>query len=365
MQIYPRDLGTERYLSILRRRFTPAVLNHPAAAYHHANEFSLNRPDGGPSRLRRRVGRFWVRGLNLDEKTGEEAARIAWHSQHGVGIRVGMAILSSYLLMGFIMSLAAQAPPAVPLLLLMAWFGMCAGMLSTPRQALKRADEKALVLPEIEAMVPAARGRLERTYLNLVVDAMRQEGLSASAQNDIRAALRYLGETISRLPADAVPSANAAALRQESQERRAEAARETDSFVQKSLLRQADALAERAALAEQNGHSARRLSALRREARVQMDALRAVLVGFQQLGQADAAGALHLSETVERIAGEAQASAVAQRELDEEEIARLFGGPLPTPVAVPTPVQTQQVGLGQPPAQQPQTVSPRQWWRNQ
>ena len=49
----------------------------------------------------------------------------------------------------------------------------------------------------------------------------------------------------------------------------------------------------------------------------------------------------------------------------EEEIARLFGGPLPTPVAIPTPVQTQQVGLGQPPAQQPQTVSPRQWWRNQ
>jgi hypothetical protein len=97
-----------------------------------------------------------------------------------------------------------------------------------------------------------------------------------------------------------------------------------------------------------------------------MDALRAVLVGFQQLGQADAVGAQHLSETVERIAHEAQASAVAQRELDEEEIARLFGGPLPTPVAVPTPaVQTQQVGLGQPPAQQPQTVSPRQWWRNQ
>jgi hypothetical protein len=290
-----------------------------------------------------------------------------WGSQHGVGARVGLIIGSTYLLMGFFISIVAKAPFPVPLVLLSVWFGLCAAMLCAPRQALRRVDEKALTPNEVEAMLPTARGRLERKYLNLVADALRQEGLTASAQSDIRAALHCLGETISRLPSDAVPHSDAAALRQEAQERRTEAAHETDSFVQKSLLRQAEALEERATLAEQNGLSARRLSALRREARAQMEALRAVLVGYQQLGQPDAASAQQLAQIVQRIAGEAEATAVARRELDEDEIARLFGGPLPTPVAVPAPQQTrlQQVGSQTTqPAPQQQTVSPRQWWRN-
>jgi hypothetical protein len=365
MQIYPRDLGTERYLSILRRRFIPTTLQ--GAYAYQSNELALSRTSGRPARLRKRLGRYWVRGLDLDEKTGEEAAALTWGSQHGVGVRVGLIIVSTYLLMGFFITLAAGAPFPIPPLLFLAWLGLCTAMLTAPRQALKRADEKALTVSEVEALLPTARGRLERMYLNLVADAMRQEGLSASAQSDIRAALRYLGETISRLPAEAVPHADASTLRQEAQERRSEAARETDSFVQKSLLRQAEALEERATLAEQNGLSARRLSALRREARAHMDALRAVLVGYQQLGQTDTASAEHLSHTVQRIASEAEATAVAHRELDEDEIARLFGAPLPTPVAVPVAPQNQMQQVGtqaQQPAPQQQPVSSRQWWRN-
>jgi hypothetical protein len=114
---------------------------------------------------------------------------------------------------------------------------------------------------------------------------------------------------------------------------------------------------------------------------VQMDALRAVLLAFDQhnLGPTARATAQGLSETVNRVTAEAEAAALAHRELQDDEIAALLGRALPAPQAgtiSPAPVAPRTQPVAQPvqPAQQ-QTVggaaatstSPtpsRKWWRN-
>ena len=76
-----------------------------------------------------------------------------------------------------------------------------------------------------------------------------------------------------------------------------------------------------------------------------------------------------LSDAVSRVAQEAQAVAVARRELEEDELARLFGKPLPAdlprqPVAVPASASQSVIQPTTAPPQ-PQIIQSRNWWRNQ
>jgi hypothetical protein len=236
------------------------------------------------------------------------------------------------------------------------------------------AHDKAISQQELESLLPMARGRLERTYLNLALDILRADIPSESAQNDIRAALRHIGDVVTRLPADPVSTQDATTLRREAMELRQQASAEHDSVVASSLYRQAEALERRAALVAQNSRSARRATALRREARTQMDSLRSVLVAYSQMGHIDTAAAGQLAEAVQRVSTEAQALGMAQQELEAEEIERLFGGHVPLEpiphVVQPVPQQVvQQVGTSHQPVQPTQptpqapTTPSRQWWR--
>jgi hypothetical protein len=127
-------------------------------------------------------------------------------------------------------------------------------------------------------------------------------------------------------------------------------------------------------LGESGSAAARRAKALRQEAMVQMDSLRAVLLAFDQVngGPLSRATASGLAETVGRVSAEAEAMAEAHRELQEQEIASLLGGALPAPQAgqvvtppirpfTPAPVQQQTIGNG---AAAPQSSPSRKWWRN-
>jgi hypothetical protein len=375
MELFPRDLGTERYLATLRRRLTPFAGTNNGVSTLTLDEAEPNQSRPRFRRVRgRRLRRYWVKDLNLDDETAEKLGGALWRGAPGINVRVGAIIVSIYLLMPTLITTAAGAPFFIPVLLLMMWALVTYAILLSPRQTIKKLHEKAITATEVETMLPNARGRLERSYLGLVLDALRTEVPSVSAQNDIRAALKDLGDTVMRLPADAVPMTDPATLRQQAQEQRAKAQAENDSFVRASLLRQAEGYERRAALSDENVVSARRQTALRREARIQMDALRAVLVAFQHTSQADASSVAHLSDAVSRVAQEAQAVSIARRELEEDEIARLFGKPLPSdlprqpvvaPAVAPQP-QTQAVGQGgAAPQPQPQVVPSRNWWRNQ
>jgi hypothetical protein len=374
MELTPHDLGNERFVSLLRRRVSPTGPNGQPGSTGWDN----TPPRRRVKRTRSRVRRYWVKDLNLDDETAEEVGEIVAKGMPGVGMGVGLFIFSLYLFLAMFIAGLASKSAAIPFVLFTLWASITPLILMSPRKSVKRMHEKPLTAAEVEAMLPHARGRLDRMYLNLVLDAIRQEIPSESAQADIRAALRHLGDVVASLPADPVSAQDAGELHREARERRQQAAVENDSVVQASLMRQADALERRASVAAINDRSSRRVSTLRREARTMMDSLRSVLVAYQQTAPADTASINQLSETVQRMASEAQAVAVAKRELEEEEIERLFGGPIPQPVTLvpqsapqtaPQNAQTppnnhQHTVQVQPtaPTQQPQVVS-RQWWR--
>jgi hypothetical protein len=376
MELTPRDLGTERYLSTIRKRVNPMTpQGTPANGMGQENTPVRRRG----RRIRSKVRRYWVRDLNVDEETADEVAEIVSKGMPGVGMRVGVFIFSLYLWLGIFITTLAHAPGAIPFMMFLIWATIMPLILLSPRKNVKQMHEKPLTVAEVEAMLPHARGRLDRMYLNLVLDAIRQEVPTESAKADIRAALRHLGDVVASLPADPVGVRDAGSLHKEAMERRQQAVVETDSIVQASLMRQAEALERRATVAAINDRSSRRASALRREARTMMDSLRSILVAYQQTAPTDTTSIGQLSEAVQRMAGEAQAVAVAKRELEDDEIERLFGGPLPQVVPVPVqPVQQPTTPVAQPaptnghnhtvqsqpstPTQQPQVVS-RQWWR--
>ncbi len=67
-------------------------------------------------------------------------------------------------------------------------------------------NQKPLSAAEIAALLPKADDELERAYLTLAMDVVRQE-LASGADQDLRSALRALGDAIDRLPPASFPTA--------------------------------------------------------------------------------------------------------------------------------------------------------------
>jgi hypothetical protein len=374
MDIYPRDLGTDNYLAIVRRRLSPVT----GMAHHRAHGMTAAAPtamDFKPMR-NQRLRSYWTRGLNLNEEEAEKVASLAWNSAPGTGARVVSIIFSVYLGIFTIATLASGVYPAT-IALFIGWMALIFAMMASPRQALHKAHQRALEPMEIENLLPTSRGRMETTYLNLIRDARETDVPSASAQEDIRAALRAMGETIAQLPAEPVRPQDAAALTRSVQALRTQAAGETDTVVRDSLLRQAATLEKQIGSADASAKAARRAQALRREVRVQMDALRAALLAFN-----DGALAVHqtgaltsaLSDAMQQVATETHAVALARQELADQELSGLLGTaplqhsqaapaviPIPQPVA--KPLLTPQPQVQETPPQQ-QVGQGKQWWRN-
>lgn len=369
MEIFPRDLGRDHYLDILRRRLSPLT---GATAARSPAIHDVPAAKRGASRL----ARFWTRGLGLEAKDIEKVGALTWSSAPGAGAKVGVFITSLYLI-GFSLIFLFSGEPGLFLFFLAIWLALFPVFLFSPRLSLKKAHRRALDATEVESLMPFARGRLDEAYLNLVRDALRAEIPSVSAQDNIRAGLRALGELIAGLPAERAPTEDGLSLRAAAQRLREQAARETDAIVRDSLLRQAATQEKRAGAADDTARLARRVQTLRREARVQIDTLRGVLVGFDASAtsivphqEAALASATQLAEAVQRAAQEAQAASIARAELENDEIAALLGRPTVPPATQP---QVQTLGNGaapapappQQPATPPQPPSPnRPWWRS-
>jgi hypothetical protein len=151
-----------------------------------------------------------------------------------------------------------------------------------------------------------------------------------------------VGDTVSALPGS--PLANGAddpvMLRSAADEKRRRADAETDSVSEVSLRRQAEADDRQAQILEYAGTAAKRARARHDETAGQLETLRSVLTVYAS--PENAAGLEQgtvLQDAVRRVAGEAVAASAAKRELEDGEIAALYGAPLPEP-------QVQMVGGG-------------------
>ncbi len=211
----------------------------------------------------------------------------------------------------------------------------------SPRLALRGVNTDAVTEAEIESFFSTARGELDRAYLNTVLDTVRQP-IPVSAGQDIRTALRAVGDTVSALPG--LPAEHGtddpAVMRSVAQEKRLRADAETDSLSQDSLRRQAEADERQAQILEYAGTAAKRERARYDETVGQLDTLRSVLTVY---ASPENAARLEqgtvLRDAVRRVAGEAVAASAAKRELEDGDIAAMYGAPLPEP-------QLQTVGGG-------------------
>lgn len=350
MDLFPIDLGKERYLRLLRRRaqmHRQRSLGSSPSASGDVGEVFFD----APKPRRGLLGRFWAGNLGLDADMEARAATVMGEAR-GAGLSISGTAVFVPVFLGFCFFPLLAAMLMVGslrggALLCLLWAGISAGMLFLhPRAVLHQLHGKPLTAGEIEALQGAARNRVERAYLTLVLDALRQPIPSPTAQADLRLALQALGDAVSGLPPEAFASEKeAGALRGEAAELREAAGREDDPIVADSLRRQADARERRAGLSGgEAAFSRRRAATLRREVREHIETLRAALPAFGA-AEANAAGVAAVSQAVRRVAVDAASVAQARSELDEE-------------------ILSAHIPAGAAPQKAPeQQVTSRQWWR--
>jgi len=367
VQVYLRDLGARRFVAVLNRR-AQASAGRTAGSPHALVTDPFLVTEAHPQRKRRRAAgralrRFWVRGLKLDSQT--EAVALAELSDAPLVILAAVLpiCLMPLLLMPGLVFLGIGGATPFFLWMLVAFLISAATAAFVPRSVLRQISRRPLTLAEADVLYETAtvrRDRLERAYLGLVRDVLACETVPAgAAQDNLRDALRSLGDTISRLPAsarDTRPHQDAAALGREAFDLKSRAATETDPLVAASLLRRAGALNQRANLrTPEQEAAARRARALRQELESHVETLRDGLLTFEA-GKMDASALKHLAQAVQHVSSDAQAVQEARAELDDEALAAVLSANM-APVATqqPTAPKVQQVGNG---------TGSGPWWRN-
>jgi hypothetical protein len=171
---------------------------------------------------------------------------------------------------------------------------------------------------------------LERSFLNLVRDVVRSQNVPKESEDELRAAIRAIGEALCRLPDAAEVGGGAGSLLAadqlaEAQMLYARAERESDSVIAGSLRRQANALEVAARASENTVAVSRRVRALRQELRAQIDVLRLTLPTWGRAGQSAGQPFANNAEvtlgniagSVQSVASEAVAMSEAHAELDD------------------------------------------------
>ena len=322
MNLLPTDLGLRRCVSVVRAVVTPGGLHQSAPSASIGDV----RPIGT-------LGRWWLRGLNLDDASG--AAILAAVRPATIGMVGGMAGgfgggfggPAIGMLMGAVFGHDRDAASLAVVGSLFGALGLSGIVLglSLPRTMLRRTLGTPLSEAHIDRLLASAEDDLERRYLTLVRDAVRIESAPEKVIAEVRAAIATLGQALDSLPANAKfdDGLDGDALRSEAEAVRARGLAEPDAVVSDSLLRRADALERQA---EALGHSAqaiRRAAALRDELSAQIDALRlglsAYYSGYSGGEPADPERLTRLASSARAVATEAGALALARAELDAPE----------------------------------------------
>ena len=303
MRVFPENAGGKWHIALVRQRAFRA-LNVPD---HRPMDLE------GASRPLGVLGRFWTKGLKLEDRARAKAVAAA-------GPIIGWWSFAGWLSTGLCGLFAAAAladgrPEVVTQAFAALGTASATGfLLALPRRALRRLHRTPLAAGEVEALLPLAADDLERAYLTLLRDAIRQEA-PASAEAGSREALETLGEAITRLPAVPAAPEEAAALHEEAAALAVAAGSEADPVVAASLERQAGALRQMIEVAARSERVSRQTAVLRSELATQIKALHAGLAALQ-MGAADGGHFARMAETVQQVARDAVSVAAAREELD-------------------------------------------------
>ncbi len=318
MNVFPQDLGGHWHIDLVQTRTARRFGRGEFQGMLTGPKNEVNKKPVLTSKALSWVSRFWSGGASIDETMRREG--LAGMAQRTARLRVLLGGAALFVVPAVGLAANGEMGGAVTMAVMGAWFGGLG--LMVPRTLFGRAHNTPLQAREIEALLPLAPGDLERSYLTLILDTitLSPETIPAEAQEQIRAALRALGQALDALPylAGGVSGASvgdADALRREAASVATEALNEPDPVTSASLSRQADALLRRADSLGRSATLVRRAQALRREMIAQTEALRAGLSGFHA-GATDIAGLSDLAAAVQNVAGEAGQIAYARAELD-------------------------------------------------
>ncbi|MGC4042384.1 MAG: hypothetical protein QM758_01090 [Armatimonas sp.] len=318
MDIRPTDLGSKRCAQLVLGRVAPYVSRSGAAQFP--------RSTVTPTSIGA-LGRYWLKGLDVDEETGAALLAATRGFTGGIvggfagGFGGGFGGPAIGMLAG---GLAGRGNDSTVMLILGSVFavagvgGIFAG-LTAPRAYLKRWASTPLSEGEIDALLHETSDALEKAYLGLVREAVRIQGAPEKAADEVRSAIKTVGEAIASLPPLPVMDGDlpdADALRADAAALHKKALAEADPVVSESLERRADALARQA---DALGHSQlglRRAAALREELSAQIEALRLGLSAYYTAGHTDETALTQLATSARAVAGEATSLARATAELD-------------------------------------------------
>ncbi len=205
MELYPGDLGKNRYLALLRRRAWASMHNTGARSgvgYAATAAVTLTSDEIKPSK--HPFLPFWTDKLRVrDNETRAKAASVAQSGGNGVGMTLASIFSATHLALPLGVWAAAAGNPELTVLLAGLWGVGVYGMWRyAPRHWLRKMDTVALSTTEVESLLPTARGNLERQYVSLALDILRVEIPSVSARTEIAASMAALGEAVSALPGD-------------------------------------------------------------------------------------------------------------------------------------------------------------------
>jgi hypothetical protein len=328
MQIQPQDLGARWHVAVVRyRALGTARINLPPRVGF--------------------LGRIWSWGSDVPEDVAAATLPLMIDQTGplvaGFGTGVGLISLAVILLSAFQPDIALPTAGVAGALL----YG---GIVAVPRRSFRRLHDRPVRHEEIEALKggkskfgeglvkrpsrgpimklfqsmkgSAARrpgDELENEFLTFVQDALTIQGISPTAEAEVRRVLRTIGETVAALPpADAPENEEVGDVLGDAEMLAARARREPDQIVADSLLRQADANVARARAMENNRKLRRRTQVLREEMLTQIRAVRSLLpslVSDAATAATDFGRFATLAASVQSIASEANSVADAREEL--------------------------------------------------
>lgn len=179
-------------------------------------------------------------------------------------------------------------------------------------------QDTPLTPSQMQGMIAQARDPLEREYLGAVLAAMMLPPVSeATAETQVREAIRALGAAIEQLPPPGGAPPSAPRLTNMAAALWDEAEREADPVVAATLRRRAETRERQAQTTTLIETLGRRNAALRQELSDQIDSLQTSLAAFRLAGVWSVGEMAEVSAGIQWVALKANALAAARLEMDD------------------------------------------------
>jgi hypothetical protein len=318
MNLTLADLGDSRAIALFQIRAAQQNNSTGPRSRLHGSLTAASAPNFLSRSWAKETGLGEEAGLSAIKKTRGQLLGIMGGFGGGWGLGFGMPAL--------MLATQAHGPAGyVPAALMgaMSLTGLVVAAL-VPRNMVRRWGTTPLSSQEIDVLLNAEEDSLERSYLLLVREALAQENLPEAAQQELKSAIKILGQALDRLPSAPAETAHrdTLSLRTEAVGLRGQALQEPDRVAADSLERRAAALERSAAAMEKSATLLRRNSLLRQELKAQLEALRLELGSTVATGT-DPTSLAQVAHAAQGVAREADALASARAELDTPPLQRV------------------------------------------